>query len=296
MLQPSETSYFSQPAGTLDPRLFKNEKLDASVRSAILQLMFNCLNQSYTGAERWATAWLAGSGVSYQWAAHREPADLDCIVGVNYASFRAANDPYRGLSDTEIQSMLNEGFRAFMGGSGDLFMGVFELTFFAILSTHITDIKPYAAYALLDDKWVVSPNRELPVTSPEWEASAKQDADDAIMLTSRFITSRNKYEHATNAAVKANARSEMRVASSQAGAMYNAIHSNRSIAFSTGGSGYGDFNNFRWQAGKRSGVIQTLRAIKSEMEAQDAEATKATYGVDLPDTSTLIRRAATYRQ
>jgi hypothetical protein len=279
----------------LDPRLFRNGKLDSSVRSAILQLLLNHLNSLYTGAEGWMTAWLAGSGVSHQWAANREPGDLDCLLGIDYPRFRQSNSNYRWLSDKEISEMLNEGFHDDLQKNTELFMGTFELTFFAIIAPSILNIKPYAAYSLTNDEWVVPPTQEAQGLVEAWEPSVDKDKNDAIGILTRFISAKNKFNEATNDAVKANARSEMRVAASQALAMYEDIHSNRSMAFSPEGSGYSDFNNYRWQSGKKTGVIQALRGVKTEMDAHDEEATKNLYGVDLPDTNTLIRRAATYK-
>ena len=295
MLQPAETSYFSQPAAGLDPRLFRNGKLDSSVRSAILQLLLNHLNTSYTAADGWLTAWLAGSGVSYQWAANREPGDLDCLVGINYPRFRQSNNNYRGLSDKEIAEMLNEGFRNDLQPITQLFLGTFELTFFAIVSPTILEIKPYAAYSLTNDDWTVAPTPMSQQEVPEWDKTVERDRGDVVQILTRFISSKNKFEQASNEAVKANARSEMRVAASQALALYQDIHENRSSAFSSEGQGYSDFHNYRWQSNKRNGAVQALRGIKKEMDAHTDAATKSTYGVDLPDTHTLIRRAATYK-
>jgi hypothetical protein len=82
-------------------------------------------------------------------------------------------------------------------------------------------------------------------------------------------------------------------AAAQGNALYNEIHENRSIAFSPEGQGYGDFHNYRWQAGKRSGAISDLRKIRSYMK-QSLQGNNQ-YGVELPDSSTMVRRAATYR-
>lgn len=297
MLQPAETSYFSVPAAGLDPRLFRNGRLDSSVRSAILQLLLNHLNALYTGAEGWTTAYLAGSGVSYQWAAHREPGDLDCLLAINYTSFRQSNSRFRGLSDKDISDMLNDGFRELLHPKTELFLGSFELTFFAIVSPSILEIKPYAAYSLTTDEWVVPPVPTAQTTVAEWEPAVERDRQNTIGIVTRFIAARNKYEQASNDALKANASAEMRVSAAQADALYREVHENRSQAFSATGAGYSDFNNYRWQSGKRTGAIQALRSLKAEMEQRDSEALKKTYGVsEFPDTNTLIRRAATYNQ
>jgi hypothetical protein len=39
--------------------------------------------------------WLAGSAVSYQWSAAREPGDLDVLIGVDYIQFRKAHPEYK---------------------------------------------------------------------------------------------------------------------------------------------------------------------------------------------------------
>lgn len=295
MLTPSETSYFSPPQAGLDPRLFKAGKLSPNVRSAVLQLLFNHLNDNYTGAEFWAYVWLAGSGVSYQWAAQRNPGDLDCLVGINFPQFRESNSQFRGLSDKEIADTINEGFRKQLHPITESFLGSFELTFYVNTQTDITKIKPYAAYSITDDDWTVEPNLNVPDVNPAWEKSAEQDRLNAIQIVTDYVTAKNKFDQATNEAVKANSRSELRIAMSRASTMFDSIHNERNSAFSPTGGGYTDFANYRWQAGKRSGVIQALRGIKKKMEEQDKEFAQRTYGTELPEANTLIRRAALNR-
>ena len=292
MLQPTETSYFSQPTVGLDPRLFTNGKLTPTVRSAILQLLFNYLNDNYTGANEWAAAWLAGSGVSYQWAAQRDPGDLDCLVTINFISFRQSNSQYLRFSDQDIAEMLNEGFRGVLQPRTESFMNSFELTFYAITSPRITDIKPYAAYSLSDDDWTVIPQPITVHSVEKWDKTVAADKQRTIDALTKYIGAKNKYESASNEAIKTNAKSEMRVAMSQASQIYDEIHEARGNAFGPTGSGYLDFANYRWQANKKSGAIQALRAIKKEMEEADAAAAQSLYGVNLPDSRTLIRRAA----
>ena len=296
MLEPAETSYFSKPSVGLDPRLFRNGSLNGTVRSAILQLLFNHLNSKYTGAESWSHIWLAGSGVSYQWAANRDPGDLDCLIGIDYPRFRQSNTRFMGLSDQEVASMLNEEFREELHPISERFLGVFELTFYVNVRSNIVDIKPYAAYSVTDDTWTVTPSMDTVEANPAWLNAVENDRLMAIDILSKYVSAKNKYEQASNDAIKANARSEMRMAMSQGIAFYDSVHSERSNAFSPSGEGYSDFANYRWQAGKQSGVIQSLRSLKKEMDAQDEALNKSKYGVDLPDANTLIRRAATRRQ
>jgi len=91
-----------------------------------------------------------------------------------------------------------------------------------------------------------------------------------------------------------NAEAALKLAVEQGAALFEDIHQGRKHAFSPSGQGYGDVYNYRWQSGKASGVVQALKELKeiSKKTKQDFEA--QTYGMELPTTSTLIRRAATH--
>lgn len=293
MLQPAETSYFSTPAAGLDPRLFQNGKLRPNVRSAILRILTGHVDRKFTGSSGWMHVWLAGSGVSYQWSAQRDPGDLDCLVGVDFVQFREANPSYRGLSDREISKLFNEGFYKELQPSVERFLGSFELTFYVNVKSNILDMKPYAAYSLTEDAWTVAPAAAAPQVNPQWEVNVDKDRVNAINIMSKYLTAKNRLEQATNDAVKANARSEMRISQAQAINLYNEIHELRGEAFTEAGEGYTDYNNYRWQAGKRTGVVQALRHIKEAAEQEADELARKTYGVELPESDVLVRRAAT---
>ena len=74
-IQGTATSYFSAPETELDPKLFSEKTLKGWVRNGILQLLFGFLNEKYRNPNLWAHVWIAGSGVSYQWSAARQPGD-----------------------------------------------------------------------------------------------------------------------------------------------------------------------------------------------------------------------------
>lgn len=284
------TSYFSEPSSTLDPTLFENRKIRSWVRQSILELLHNFFQQHYRHSELWAHPWLAGSGVSYQWAAHRSPGDLDCLVGVDAIQFRKANPEYTGLTDKEIAQEINEKFRAELQPKTADWHG-YELTFYVNPgATDIRSINPYAAYDLKYDEWTVppSPTQHAPI-NPEWDAIADTDEKMAKQIHMRFTSALQDIQTSHADATRRNAEVRLNHAQSQAAALFEEIHGNRRIAFSSGGEGYYDFNNYRWQANKRSGAIDVLRKIKDHQDS-----TKQ-YGVELPDTSTLIRRAALYR-
>lgn len=288
------TSYFSAPSHTLDPKIFDNRSLKSWVRNGIMSILNDFLGLHYRHPELWSHPWLAGSAVSYQWEAAREPGDLDCLVGVDFTQFRKANPEYRGLTDREIAEQLNEEFRDELHGQTENWNG-YELTFYVNPSaTQITVIKPYAAYDLKYNEWTVTPDpQQMPPINPEWDRIAAGDASSANAAYTRFNASLQDVRLATSDAVRRNAEVKMTAAIQQGNALYNEIHSNRSIAFSSEGSGYGDFNNYRWQANKRNGTINKLRAMREYMKT--TLRTNNPYGIDLPDSSTLIRRAAMYK-
>ena len=288
---PGATSYFSAPSAELDPKLFDNNGLKTWVRTGILTLLFDHLARTYTNPHKWTKVWLAGSGVSYQWEASREPGDLDCLVGINYVEFRRSNPEYQGYSDQEIANTLNEGFNT------DLMPGTrnwegYELTFYVNEQSDIRDINPYAAYDLIADTWTVAPDKNpQPPYSRAWEQKAQRDAEIASELVKRYSTALNEVRSSVNPAHRINAESKLKLASEQATRYFEDIHAARRIAFSQIGSGYSDFNNYRWQAGKRSGAIQALRGIKDQRDAMELENQKKIYGVELPTTDALIRRS-----
>lgn len=282
------TSYFSAPADTLDPKLFEGRNLRSWVRSGIQAILNDFLGQRFRHSELWAHPWLAGSAVSYQWSADREPGDLDCLIGINFVQFRKANPEFAGLTDKEISAELNEQFHDLLHGQTENWNG-FELTFYALMTDDIRNIKPYAAYDLKYDEWTVYPNPSQ--TAPRnsgWDLIAQSDTEKANQAATRFNAAMQDVQMSHNGPARRNAEVRMTAAAAQANALYNEIHENRSIAFSPTGQGYGDFNNYRWQAGKRSGTIQTLREVRNHMRDSLGH-------MEMPDASTMIRRAATYR-
>jgi len=288
----SQTSYFSAPALMLDPRLFRGSKLIPSVRNAVLGVLYGHLNQYYSSPESWTTVWLAGSGVSYQWTAHRSPGDLDCLVGVNFVAFREANTRYFGMSDKEIADMMNEAFREDVHPTTEEFMGAFELTFFVNTASDIVTIKPYAAYSLTRDDWTVEPTADETKFPEHWFSEANRDARMAQDIVSRYQQALNDLTMARDAITTSNAQTALLLAAKQGAALFEEIHGGRTQAFSPKGAGYSDFANFRWQSGKASGTVQAMKSLKDLVKKAQKESDVSLYGVELPDAATLIRRAA----
>jgi hypothetical protein len=294
-LHESSTSYFSTPSETLDPTLFDDHRIKGWVRNGLLNLLYDFLGDTYRQSDLWSTVWLAGSGVSYQWQAQREPADLDVLIGVDYIQFRKAHSEYQGLTDLEISKMLNEDFREHLQPDTTNWNG-FEVTFYVNPgATDIRTINPYAAYNLTNNEWTVVPEKQGAPHNAVWEELAKNDRQMAGNIVTRYSQSITDLQNAKNDAARRNAEARLESSLIQGTMLFNNIHQGRKLAFNPTGQGYSDYYNYRWQAGKRSGAIQTLRNIKKYVEKNQSADIAKNYGVDLPDTSTLIRRAATYR-
>ena len=294
-LHESSTSYFSTPSETLDPTLFDDHRIKGWVRNGLLNLLYDFLGDTYRQSDSWSTVWLAGSGVSYQWQAQREPADLDVLIGVDYIQFRKAHSEYQGLTDLEISKMLNEDFREHLQPETTNWNG-FEVTFYVNPgATDIRTINPYAAYNLTNNEWTVVPERQGAPHNAVWEELAKNDRELAGHIVNRYSQAITDMHGAKNDAARRNAEARIESALIQGTMLFSNIHQGRKLAFNPTGKGYSDYYNYRWQAGKRFGTVPALKKMSEYWEAYKSHQADSTYGVELPDTQTLIRRAATYR-
>jgi hypothetical protein len=290
-VEPSETSYFSTPGAGLDPRLFINNKLVPSVRSSVLRILIEHLKFHYYNPEAFITVWLAGSAVSYQWSAARKPADLDCLIGVNYLQFRQTNPEFKSLSDAQIAAMFNEDFRQDLHPLTKDFMGTFELTFYVNVKSDIRSIKPYAAYSLTHDDWTVQPEVKAPPRNKAWEQKVTKDTSMTTEILSRYSVALDGISQATTDSARRNSEAALKLAVEQGAALFDDIHKGRTYAFSPSGQGYSDIYNYRWQAGKQAGTVQALRKLKDISVKGRKAFEESTYGMSLPDASTLVRRA-----
>lgn len=306
-LTPSNTSYFSEPSDHLDPILFEGTRMHAEVRHWILRTVFSVLNENVhplMHAETWTRVWIAGSGVSYQWSASREPADLDILLGINYVEFRRANPAYVSFTDGEIASSLNELFYEQMRGpKGDFpFSDAthYDVTVYvnrgvSAARDSILSINPYAAYDVTQDEWALVPQTMGATVNPAWEMSVERDRQYAEDLVREYGDALRAVRSAQNPAHRTNAENRLSQIMDAGSALYEELHSARRAAFGPAGAGYADFNNYRWQAGKRNGVVQASKKIREYLNAARDRTDFETYGTELPDTETLIRRSTMYR-
>lgn len=289
-IEPTETSYFAPSSPGLDPRLFRGQKLIPQVRSSILRILFDHLGQSYNSPQSFCQVWLAGSAISYQWTAARTPADLDCLIGINYLKFRQLNTSYKALSDKQISQMLNQDLRELHTKTNN-FLDSFELTFYANVNPDILAIKPYAAYSLLNDDWAVRPEIKGQPRNKTADQKASRDVAFANDIVQRYTTALTAIQSAKNDVARRNAEAALKLAIDQGASLFDDIHGGRKAAFSPSGQGYLDIHNYRWQAGKASGTIQALKKLKEIKEQGKSAFESKTYGMELPTTDLLIRRA-----
>jgi len=112
---------------------------------------------------------------------------------------------------------------------------------------------------------------------------------------SRYSKAMTEMQSAPNDAARRNAEFKLQQALQHGAMLFDDIHRSRKLAFTEFGKGYDDFHNYRWQAGKKYGTIPALRKMHDYLKDYEGQQALETYGVELPDTQTLIRRAATYR-
>ena len=270
-ITPGESGYFSAPRNDLDPNLFDGDKIRPQVRTFVINTLYSFLKQFFHRPETWSRVWLAGSGISHQWAAARGNGDLDCLFGVDWVRFRQLNPDYAGLSNTECATMINNLLRDKLWPRtaatrfGDQ---TYEVTFYVNVNTglDIRNIKPYAAYDLTSDTWTVRPP-QLPADPesrfpPEWASAIAAEARLAGDIVRRARGAAAQAQRSRpNTGAWTNAMAVLRLAEAQAAALYEDIHTGRRSAFGPQGEGYSDWANYRWQAHKRNGVVNALRTV-----------------------------------
>jgi hypothetical protein len=225
------------------------------------------------------------------------------------------NENYRGLSSTEMADEINQELHAdvwpqtaqtLIGTSGQPntaaptmgFHGIFEVTFYVnATGSDIEDIHPYAAYNLTSDAWTVKPPvlPEDPKTlyPKEWWDYVEDERRLADALIQRY----NHVQGALRTTVhggpgwSSNGRN-LQVVADQIGALYDDIHLGRRAAFGEQGEGYGDFNNFRWQAHKKFGTAQALHEVWSARHTGKTDYETDTYGQPLTNAQESLRTAA----
>ena len=301
-LQPGGSSYFSEPSATLDPNLFMGDRLHNDVRVWLLHTLEAGLRRylDMRGAREWLHAWLAGSGITYQWAADRGNGDLDVLFGVDMPAFVHYNPDYHGVPERDVADYADAVLKQKLWpqtAHQRFGQQEYEVTFFWAPGTGqgIEHIHPYAAYDLVGGAWVVTPP-DLPhdpraLYPPEWFQAAGRDVDTARQLSSshRSLTQQLASTNLGETA-RRNREAKMARVRQSAQSLFDDIHGGRREAFGEQGRGYSDWANFRWQFSKEKGVITSLRDIvKSARASSDANDTEL-YGGPIDGPQTILTR------
>lgn len=284
------SSYFAPVEKTLDPDLFDGTRMKTKVRLDLTSAYGSFLDQIATGRDQWLRGWVAGSAVTFQW---RNNDDLDVLLGVNFVGFRSTNPAYLQMGDAEIAKHLNDQMRMELWPSLDGYMGRFEVTTYVnARGWDIGSMKPRAAYDLHQDGWTVPPTADAPQVDPQWELSAAMYHQRAIRAVEGYSQSLTDLQHTINPVGRVDAERRFKMSVEQAINLFDTVHEGRRSAFSPVGGGYESFEEYLWKAGKQAGWIPALREIKDYHDRATQASNLDMYGVDLPDTDTLIRRAA----
>ncbi|MFE6739754.1 hypothetical protein [Streptomyces tubercidicus] len=297
------SGYFSEPQKTLDPALFDGDQIKPEVRSHIIDTLFRFWKMRGLNLPEaevpWVRIWLAGSGVSYQWAGDRGSGDLDVLLGIDWPRFYLKNPQWGQTGVNEITDYLNEQLwhdlwprtaHTEFGGQ------IYEVTYYVNQdATDIRDINPYAAIDLSADTWTVHPTRDTAYqrTVPSgWQAVADQDLEAAAHIRQTvhqiqadlplldgpyWTTAMTQLSHQIDYAV----------------GLMKEIHGNRHRAFRKPlGLGYADYHNWRWQMAKRNGVVAVLGALERAHKQAVESTQRSLYGVPLETADVLLMRAA----
>lgn len=274
------SGYFSSPSKELDPNLFEGDTLKEEVRTGLLNVLYSGLEDKVGLREpwNWVHAWLAGSGISYQWSADRGNGDLDVLFGVDFPRFLEDNPQFPRLDVSSVAHYVDKELKVKVWPQTSHYQignGAYEATFFWNASTgsDVSNIHPYAAYSLTRGEWDKRPP-ELPedprtLYPQAWYDSADSDYHSALALQDLYNSGPTGKLRAMGAGNR----------------LWKEIHEGRRAAFSETGKGYGDFANFRWQRAKETGAAETLRALSDYAEAQSPASL-------VPQPEDIITRAA----
>lgn len=290
------SGYFSTPQQTLDPHLFDGTHLKPAVRKHLLDTFFTYCHSRYSKAESWANVWLAGSGISYQWAGDRGNGDLDVLIGIDHVQFYRTNPKYQGLPEVDLDGQMTDDMKTNLWpttAQTNINGQVYEVTYYINPGAEdIRNIHPYAAYDLRKNTWTVTPpklpdNPNMLYPKTFWRAF-EGEKSTAKMLIDRYNTLKDD--------PSVNASAQLHTTIEQARSLFDDIHLGRRQAFGPGGTGYGDYYNFRWQAHKRAGTVQALHSLATiDAEARQNEH-RSLYGAPIASASEALTQASLWRR
>ena len=224
---------FGEAKTTFDPRLFLGDTMKPEVRDWVMARIGKIWYIEYHGWQRWARIYLAGSEATYWWGNN----DLDILIGIEHDRFREDNHEFRKMADEDIDHMLTQEFREHYNDEDahvpfDPKDELWHLTAYVNPgSWDIRDIKPYGAYEILSGQWYVRP----PDVPQDWNAKYWDEStwDHFEMMLGLINSVRRLHEPDRTR---------------QGAMLYEALHADRSRAFSANGYGWTDPGNVVWKA------------------------------------------------
>lgn len=236
------------PTFGLDSRLWEGEKLRPAVREDVISRFDAfCHEHGYEGWHRWAKIVFFGSEAS-EWTSKAlvGNGDFDLSIGIHYPALRATVPGFEGMSDEIIAAGLTQEMHERINDPQHRFPGVpgvFDMTWYANLQGwDIARIRPYAAYDIAADEWIVRPPH-----LPDWsmkdfpEGEGLSDEVHGIVLMAEGILKMPEPYRTQNGA-----------------ALWEFVHSNRSDAFGESGEGWWDARNVVEKALDQKGLMQKL--------------------------------------
>lgn len=234
---------FAHSKQFLDPDIFdKNEKMHPWIRDPIINMLDEFWTPKYGNWREWTHVYLAGSLASYWWGTP----DFDTLIGVNTNELKKEHIQFRGMSDPEICHYLTDELRQ-IDVSDFVFpnhiLGPLDLTFYVNPGSYdIKNIKPYAAYEMLSNKWIVHPIQ----MDKHWNAHA---LDHAFW---------NHMADLADEIKEALTRDDITERTEDCLALYDYLHSERQKAFSPIGGGITGRGSLQWIVLNRWGLLGAL--------------------------------------
>jgi hypothetical protein len=225
---------FSATKGILEPSLWtQGQHLRPRVKKVVMGRLDQAVGGVYPDWRDWCRNYIAGGAASYWWNPGNR--DLDLLVGVNYRKFRKAHPDDADLTDDQISAKITGLFRR--SYNDEHYLAPWDghewhvTAYSNPASWNIRDIKPYSAYLVDTDRWVVKP----PQVSSEWgpgsfDESLWDQAEAYLALVDAIGQIKDPVDRARRGAM-----------------LYEQLHDDRRHAFSAQGQGWKDPSNALWK-------------------------------------------------
>lgn len=222
---------FGPGHGGVDPRLFDERKrMRPEVAAVILGDLDAYWHKTYPDWRDWCRVYLAGSEAS-EWYGNN---DFDTLLGVEHKKIRRAHPEFADMLDEDIDAYLTKGLRENLNNEDWIAPWdnqVWHRTYYVNPNSwDIRAIKPYAAYDITRNRWIVEPVHPASDWGPEKLPSSFWDEAESIV----------SQVHAIEAMPEP-------IRSGRAAALFSYLHGDRRRAFGPHGTGVYDPGNATWK-------------------------------------------------